>query len=84
MTVAFLEQQERKETRVQLVFLGFQDWMVFLATQGLLDSEANLVQKAAMAPEVIPDIQGKEELLAQEDPQVFLGKMERKEIQCSL
>lgn len=81
--MALPEQRERKETRVQLVFLDFQVWMVFLAPQGLLDPEANLVWMATMAHEVTPDTQGKEELLDQEAPQVFLGKTEKKEIRCS-
>lgn len=40
-TVALLEQQGTKETRVQLVFLDFQVWMAYLATQGLQDPEAS-------------------------------------------
>lgn len=40
--MAHLDHQERKETRVQLVCLDFQVWMVCLVTQGLLDPEANL------------------------------------------
>lgn len=38
---------------------------------------------ATMAQEVIRVFQEKEELLAQEAPQAFLGKTEKKEIQCS-
>lgn len=39
---ALPEQQGIKEIRAPLVFLDFQVWMVYLGTQGLLDSEANL------------------------------------------
>lgn len=81
--MAHLDHQERKETRVQLVSLGFQVWMVYLVTQGLLDPEANLVWTATMAHAVIRAIQEKEELQAQEAPLVSLGKMERKEDLCT-
>lgn len=37
---------------------------------------------ATMVHEVIRDSQEKEELLAQEAPQAFMGKKEKKEIQC--
>lgn len=83
MTVACLEQQERKETRVQLVSLDFQVWMAYLVIRGLPDPEANLVWMASAAQEVIQGFQEKEELLAQEDPLVTLGKMEKKEGRCS-
>lgn len=49
MIVAAPEQWGTKETRVQLVFLDFLVWMVFLVTQGLLDPEANLVLMAVKA-----------------------------------
>lgn len=38
---------------------------------------------ATTAQEVTPAFQGNKELLAQEDPQVSLENMEKKEIQCS-
>lgn len=81
--MALPEQQAIEEIRVPLVFLDFQVWMVYLGTQGLLDSEANLARTAAMAQEVIQGFQEKEELLVSKAPQAFLGKKERKEIHCS-
>lgn len=81
--MAHLDHQERKETRVQLVSLDFQVWMVYLVTQGLPDPEANLVWTATMAHEVIRAIQEKEELQAQVAPLVSLGKMEKKEDLCT-
>lgn len=81
--MACLDHQERKETRVQLVSLDFQAWMVYLVTQGLLDPEANLAWMAAMVHEVIRAVQEKEELLAQAAPLVSLGKREKKEDRCS-
>lgn len=65
MSVACLEQQERKETRVQLVSLDFQVWMAYQVTQDLPDLEANLAWMVSVAQEVIQDFQEKEELLAQ-------------------
>lgn len=81
--MALLEQQVTKVTRVQLVFLDFQGWMAYLATRGLLDPEASLACMATMVHEVIQGFQEKEEFLAQEAPQAFLVKGEKKEIQCS-
>lgn len=81
--MAVLEQQVIKETRVPPVFLDFQVWTAHLGTQGLLDPEANLAGMATMAQEVTLGFQEKEELLARKAPQAFLGKMEKKEIQCS-
>lgn len=81
--MAFLDQQGKKETRVQLVSLDFQAWMVFLVTRGLQDPEANLVWMATMAQEGILDFQEKEEVQAREAPLVTLGKKEKKEGQCS-
>lgn len=63
--MACLEQQERKETRVQLVSLDFQVWMAYQVTQDLPDPEANLAWMASVAQEVIRDFQEKEERLAQ-------------------
>lgn len=79
VTVACLDHQERKETRVQPVSLDFQAWTAYLVTQGLLDPEANLVWTATMAHEGIPAIQEKEEPLAQAAPLVSLGEREKKE-----
>lgn len=81
--MAHLDHQERKETRVQLVCLDFQVWMVCLVTQGLLDPEANLAWTATMAHAVIRAIQEKEELQVQAAPLVSLGKMEKKEDLCT-
>lgn len=81
--MVFLEQQVTWEIRVQLVFLDFQVWMAYLDTQGLLDPEANLASVAAMAQEVIQGFREKEEFLAPEVPRASLGKVEKKEIQCS-
>lgn len=83
MTAALLEQPVTKVIRVQLVFLDFQVWMAYLGTRGLLDPEASLECMGTMAREVIQGFQEKEEFLAQEAPQAFLGKMEKKEILCS-
>jgi len=81
--VVLLGQQVTKVIRVQLVFLDFQVWMAYLGTQGLLDPEASLACTAIMVHEVIQGFQEREEFLAQEAPQAFLGKVEKKEIQCS-
>lgn len=81
--MACLEQQERKETRVQLVSLDFQVWRAYLGTQGPRGPEANLDWMVSVAQEVIRDFQEKEELLVQEAPLVTRGKMEKKEGQCS-
>lgn len=83
MSVACLEQQERKETRVQLVSLDFQVWMAYQVTQDLPDPEANLAWMVSVAQEVIQDFQEKEERLAQEGPLVSQEKMEKKEDRCS-
>lgn len=83
MTAACLELQERKATRVQLVSLDFQVWMVYLVTQGLLVPEASPAWMATMVQEAIPDFQEKEELLAQGAPLVTQGKTEKKEGRCS-
>lgn len=63
--MACLEQQERKEIRVQLVSLDFQVWMAYQVTQDLPDPEANLVWMVSVAQEVIQDFQEKEKRLAQ-------------------
>lgn len=81
--MALLEQQATQEIRVQLVFLDFQVWMAYLGIRGLLDPEANLAWMATMALEVNQVCQENEEFLAQEACQAFLGKREKKEIQCS-
>lgn len=81
--MACLEQQERKETRVQLVSLDFQVWMAYQVTQDLPDPEANLAWMVSVAQEVIQDFQEKEERLAQEGPLVSQEKMEKKEDRCS-
>lgn len=81
--MVLLERQVTKVIGVQLVFLDFQVWMVYLGTQDLLDPEASLAYMAIMVHEVIQGFQEKEEFLAQGAPQVFLGKVEKKETQCS-
>lgn len=77
------EHQVTKVIRVPLVFLDFQVWMVYLGTQDLLDPEASLACMVIMVHEAIQGFQEKEEFLAQGATQAFLGKVEKKETQCS-
>lgn len=83
MTAGLQEQQGTKETRVQQVFLDFQVWMAYLGTPGLRDPEGNPAWTATTAHEGTLASQDKEEPLAQGAPRAFLGRGEKKEIQCS-